>query len=73
MEWGQTEQRNEGASEGDTLAEEMRDESILRQLTYTSVMLVVGILDPHKGGGEFTRPMSKVNFTKDQGRLWLGY
>lgn len=72
VEWGQTEQRNEGASEGDTLAEEMRDESILRQLTYTSVMLVVGILDPHKGG-EFTRPMSKLNFTKDHGRLLPGY
>lgn len=47
-EWDRSEQRNEGATKGDNLADEMRDESILRQLTFTSVMLVVGLLDPQK-------------------------
>ncbi|KAL8737698.1 MAG: hypothetical protein Q9181_001416 [Wetmoreana brouardii] len=47
-EWDKIEQRTK-ASEGRAgLDEEMRDESILRQLTYTSVMLVVGLLDPNK-------------------------
>ncbi|KAL8945106.1 MAG: hypothetical protein Q9211_000379 [Gyalolechia sp. 1 TL-2023] len=30
------------------LDEEMRDESILRQMTYSSVILVVALLDPHR-------------------------
>lgn len=47
-EWDKSERRNEGAAEGDNLADEMRDESILRQLTFTSVMVVVGLLDPQK-------------------------
>ncbi len=50
-EWDRIEQRAETASENDTLAEEMRDESILRQLTFTSVMLMVGLLDPQKPSG----------------------
>lgn len=48
MEWDRMDQRIETVSEDDTLADEMRDESILRQLTFTSVMVVVGILDPDK-------------------------
>ncbi len=67
-EWSQSEQRNEGASEGDNLAEEMRDESILRQLTYTSVMLVVGLLDPHKGG-KLIRACTKINNKKKKSKL----
>ncbi|MCJ1467281.1 hypothetical protein MMC07_005905 [Pseudocyphellaria aurata] len=54
-EWDKSEQRNEGAAEGDTLADEMRDESILRQLTFTSVMVVVGLLDPQK-----TNPLGPI-------------
>ena len=42
-------------SEDADLSDEMRDESILRQLTYTSVMLVVGLLDPQK-----TRESSRI-------------
>lgn len=47
-EWDRMDQRLETASEDDNLADEMRDESILRQLTFTSVMVVVGLLDPAK-------------------------
>lgn len=46
MEWDRIEEKNRSASEDDNLADEMRDESILRQLTFTAVMMVVGLLDP---------------------------
>ena len=48
-EWDKMEERSRTVSGDETLAEEMRDESILRQLTFTSVMLVVTLLDPNKG------------------------
>ena len=47
-EWERIETRTRAAAEDDNLADEMRDESILRQLTFTSVMMVVGLLDPQK-------------------------
>ena len=47
-EWDRIEHKTSSASDDDNLSDEMRDESILRQLTFTSVMLVVSILDPHK-------------------------
>lgn len=54
-EWDKIEQSAEIVSESDNLAEEMRDDSILRQLTFTSVMLMVGLLDPQKPGGSSKR------------------
>lgn len=48
MEWDRIEEKNRFASEDDNLADEMRDESILRQLTFTAVMMVMGLLDPNK-------------------------
>lgn len=50
MEWDRIEQRAESVSENDNLAEEMRDDSILRQLTFTSVTLTVTLLEPPKRG-----------------------
>lgn len=47
-EWDRLEQRTKNSEGRVSLDEEMRDESILRQLTYTSVMLVVGLLDPNR-------------------------
>ena len=47
-EWENIEERSKAALGGDSLDEEMRDESILRQLTFTSVTLVVNLLDPHR-------------------------
>ena len=47
-EWDKIDQRAGTVSDSDNLAEEMRDDSILRQLTFTSVMLIVGLLDPQK-------------------------
>ncbi|KAL8893153.1 MAG: hypothetical protein Q9215_000159 [Flavoplaca cf. flavocitrina] len=47
-EWDKIEQKNRFSEGRASLDEEMRDESVLRQLTYTSVMLVVGLLDPSK-------------------------
>lgn len=45
-EWERIEEKNKSASEDDDLTNEMKDESILRQLTMASVMLVVGLLEP---------------------------
>ena len=49
-EWDRIEAKTKAASADDNLSEEMRDESILRQLTYSSVILIVGLLDPDKPG-----------------------
>ena len=48
-EWTSIDQRSKAASEDDDLQEEMKNESILRQLTYNCVMLVVRLLDPKEG------------------------
>lgn len=45
-EWSKLGQREVVTSAGEDLTEEMKNESILRQLTYTSVMLVADFLDP---------------------------
>jgi len=47
-EWDRIEHKTNSSSDDDNLSDEMRDESILRQLTHTSVMLVVSLLDPQK-------------------------
>lgn len=47
-EWERIEERTRAAGEGDDLAKEMKDESVLRQLTMASVMCVVGLLEPPK-------------------------
>lgn len=48
-EWDNIERRKAGLVEGD-LTEEMKDESILRQLTYSAVIMVASLLDPQRGG-----------------------
>jgi len=48
VEWDRIEHKTNSSSSDDNLSDEMRDESILRQLTSTSVMLVVSLLDPQK-------------------------
>lgn len=54
-EWAQLGRQQVTKSAGDDLTEEMKNESILRQLTYTSVMLVADFLDP-----------ARKNTSKDQ-------
>lgn len=53
-EWQRIEQRKSAATEDDDLAAEMKDESVLRQLTLSAVTLVVGLLEPE-------RPILKVD------------
>lgn len=48
-EWDSIERRKAGLVEGD-LTEEMKDESVLRQLTYSAVIMVASLLDPQRGG-----------------------
>ncbi|KAL4879609.1 armadillo-type protein [Aspergillus karnatakaensis] len=55
-EWDVIEQRKAGLGDGD-LADEMKSESILRQLTYSAVIMVASLLDPQRGG---TKPNAKL-------------
>jgi len=48
-EWETIERRNQGASEDGNLTNEMKDESILRQLTFSAVTIVASLLDPQRG------------------------
>ncbi|KAF7876418.1 hypothetical protein EAF04_001510 [Stromatinia cepivora] len=45
-EWERLSHKEVVPADEDTLTEEMKEESILRQLTYTSVMMIAGFLDP---------------------------
>ena len=49
-EWERITERSKATAEDDDLTVEMKDESILRQLTMASVMLVVGLLEPARPG-----------------------
>ncbi|KAI9049381.1 hypothetical protein LZ554_006415 [Drepanopeziza brunnea f. sp. 'monogermtubi'] len=45
-EWEKLARKQVAASDGDNLTEEMKEESILRQLTHSAVMMIGGMLDP---------------------------
>ena len=47
-EWEVIDQRNKAATAEDNLLEEMKDESVLRQLSFNCVSVVVRLLDPHE-------------------------
>ncbi|KAI9801654.1 MAG: hypothetical protein M1833_002336 [Piccolia ochrophora] len=47
-EWDNLIRRAQSSSDDDNLTNEMKEESILRQLTYTSVLLVASLLDPQR-------------------------
>ena len=47
-EWEKLAHKQVVGAEGDNLTEEMKEESILRQLTHTAVMMIGGFLDPAK-------------------------
>lgn len=49
-EWERIEARSQAASQDDDLASEMKNESILRQLTMASVSVAVVLLEPPKSG-----------------------
>ena len=47
-EWDELGRRAQASSEDDNLTNEMKEESILRQLTNSSVLMVAGLLDPQR-------------------------
>ncbi|KAH9890878.1 armadillo-type protein [Xylariomycetidae sp. FL2044] len=57
-EWQQLEQQQGVIANGVALAEEMKSESILRQLTYAAVMMVADFLDPSKTNKSSEDPAS---------------
>ncbi|PGH29705.1 exportin-5 [[Emmonsia] crescens] len=64
-EWDIIEHRKAGMVDSD-LTVEMKDESILRQLTYSVVMMVASLLDPQRGDPEKTTEPSKQNGAANQ-------
>ncbi|OJD21796.1 hypothetical protein ACJ73_06862 [Blastomyces percursus] len=64
-EWDIIEHRKAGMVESD-LTVEMKDESILRQLTYSVVIMVASLLDPQRGDPEKASEPSKQNGTANQ-------
>ncbi|KAJ6157769.1 hypothetical protein N7470_005361 [Penicillium chermesinum] len=52
-EWEIIEQRKTGLAEGD-LTDEMKSESVLRQLTYSAVIMVASLFDPQRGDPDRT-------------------
>ncbi|CDM31976.1 hypothetical protein DTO013E5_9644 [Penicillium roqueforti] len=52
-EWEIIEQRRNGISDGD-LTTEMKSESVLRQLTYSAVIMVASLFDPQRGDPDGT-------------------
>jgi exportin-5 len=55
-EWDMIERRKTGGVD-DNLTEEMKDESILRQLTYSAVIMLASLLDPQRGGKIYISPI----------------
>ncbi|KAI9791463.1 MAG: hypothetical protein M1816_003807 [Peltula sp. TS41687] len=47
-EWNKISQTSQANSEDESLDKEMKDESILRQFTYSCVFMVAGLLDPER-------------------------
>ncbi|CEJ57237.1 Putative Nuclear import and export protein Msn5 [Penicillium brasilianum] len=52
-EWELIEQRKSGGLDGD-LTDEMKSESVLRQLTYAAVIMVASLFDPQRGDPDRT-------------------
>ena len=67
-EWERIEERHRAAAKEEELSTEMKDESILRQLTMASVWLVVSLLDPAKSGESGLLPRLLRSATKDVDR-----
>ncbi|RDA82847.1 hypothetical protein CP532_0950 [Ophiocordyceps camponoti-leonardi (nom. inval.)] len=59
-EWEKLEQQQTVAVDGEAeLREEMKAESILRQVTYTAMMMVADFLDPTKKGGDVSTSLRR--------------
>lgn len=60
MEWDNIERQKQGLAESD-LTDEMKSESILRQLTYSAVLMVASLLDPQRGGKSQNKSHSDIH------------
>jgi len=58
-EWEKLAQKQVAATEGENLTDEMKEESILRQLTHTAVMMIGGFLDPARQNPKATPSSGK--------------
>lgn len=66
--WEALAQRQQVESGEDQLNEEMKEESLLRQLTNTAVMIVASLFDPNRANGTFTtKPPQAFLYFKFEG------
>lgn len=65
FEWQALTEKGQVSLDEDKLAEEMKEESILRQLTYIAVLIVAGLVDPQKGGKGPSFPCSPISIMAD--------
>ena len=61
LEWESIERRKAASTQNDDLASEMKDESVLRQLTMAAVMLVAALLEPSKSQPPTVNGKAKPN------------
>ncbi|KAI9816501.1 MAG: hypothetical protein M1827_001633 [Pycnora praestabilis] len=60
-EWEEILKKSQSTSEEDNLTDEMKEESILRQLTFTAVTTVASLLDPQRGNPPDAESSSKTS------------
>lgn len=66
--WEALAQRQQVGSDDDQLSEEMKAESLLRQLTNTAVMIVASLFDPNRANGkQVTKPPLSLVYMKFDG------
>ncbi|RDA93412.1 hypothetical protein CP533_1996 [Ophiocordyceps camponoti-saundersi (nom. inval.)] len=66
-EWEKLEQQQTVAVDGEAeLREEMKAESILRQVTYTAMMMVADFLDPTKKGGDASTSLRRFCISRQE-------
>lgn len=66
--WEELARRQLTTSAEDQLSQEMKEESLLRQLTNTAVMIVASLFDPNRQNGTLTKPHPSFLYFKDPDR-----
>ena len=67
-EWQKVVEKRSTSAVEDNLTEEMKDESILRQFTYSAIMLVTNILDPNRETDDKARTVTHHSSNHHQHR-----
>jgi hypothetical protein len=72
-EWNEVARQVAESGQNDNLTDEMKTESILRQLTYAAVSLVAVLLDSRQGESSFVYPFKWCSYSESFWRVDLGF